>query len=605
MTHLLTGPVILAAATLLITASTSQAQDTPPRPAKYEVPFSAPQNYLDHAAYFVEQRLQIGSHPIYDYASPRADNTTSQFGNIIVIEGKESLVVIDTSISQDIARTVLKDVRSRTDKPVEAVIYTHHHGDHINGASAFIGDNKNMKIIAADNFVAELASENHATGPLMALRAAYMYGKVQTPTERSQYHVGCCGFDITGNNGFIEPNLLLPRDRPTELTLAGEKFIFFATGGESASHLAIYMPERDVLFSGDELQGPTFPQLHSLRGTKPRDVIKWINAIDKMRSYKVAHLVPSHGLPLNDANEIERVLTTYRDAMQYVHDQTVRLINMGYTPDDIAENMKALPADLQLEPWTIEYYGNVDVSARNIYGGYISWWNGDPAELRPTPRLEKAQRIVALMGGRDPVFKAAEDAFSSNDPQWAAELATLLIRINRGDWDARYLKAAALRQLGYKETSSSTKGFYLGGALELEGKVNPIAIQDRLKKSLFNVERLSTHLVLGNLRYQVNPTRAAGKRLSLAYRFCDTNEVFSLFMRHGVLEIQPTLSSKTDAQLEMTRGFANRIWTGQTSYASGIANGDIKLTGDIQAVEAFYAALDTPEDLANPYMVLR
>ncbi|MDP4890782.1 MAG: alkyl/aryl-sulfatase, partial [Porticoccaceae bacterium] len=365
-------PAMLAAATALIAVGTGYAADIPPRPAKYDVPFSAPQNSLDHAAYFVEQRLQIGNHPIYDYASPRADNTTSQFGNIIIIEGKESLVVIDTSISQDIAHTVLNDVRSRTDKPVEAVIYTHHHGDHINGASAFVGDNKNVKIIAADNFVTELASENHATGPLMALRAAYMYGKVQTPTERSQYHVGCCGFDITGNNGFTEPNLLLPRDQPTELTLAGETFIFFATGGESASHLAIYMPERDVLFSGDELQGPTFPQLHSLRGTKPRDVIKWINAIDKMRSYKVAHLVPSHGLPLNDANEIERVLTTYRDAMQYAHDQTVRLINMGYTPDDIAENMKALPADLQLEPWTIEYYGNVDVSARNIYGGYIS-----------------------------------------------------------------------------------------------------------------------------------------------------------------------------------------------------------------------------------------
>ena len=596
----------MAAATLLITtAATSQAQDIPPRPAKYEVPFSAPQNYLDHAAYFVEQRLQIGNHPIYDYASPKADNNTSQFGNIIVIEGKESLVIVDTSISQDIARTVLKDVRSRTDKPVEAVIYTHHHGDHINGASVFVGDNKNVKIIAADNFVAELASENHATGPLMGLRAAYMYGLLQTPAERSQYHVGCCGFDITGNNGFIEPNLLLPRDQPTELTLAGEKFIFFATGGESASHLAIYMPERKVLFSGDELQGPTFPQLHSLRGTKPRDVVKWINAIDKIRGFNVAHLVPGHGLPLNDTGEIERVLTIYRDAMQYVHDQTVRMINMGYTPDDIAENMKALPADLQLEPWTIEYYGNVDVSARNIYGGYISWWNGDPAELRPTPRLEQAQRTVALMGGRDPVFKAAEEAFSSNDPQWAAELATLLIRINRDDWDARYLKAAALRQLGYKETSSSTKGFYLGGALELEGKVNPIAIQSRLKKSLFNIEQLSTPLVLGNFRYQINPSRAAGKQASLAYRFTDTTETFSLFIRHGILEILPTFSQNTDAQLEMTRAFANRIWTGQVSYQSGIVSGDIKLTGDIKAVEAFYGVLDTPEDLANPYMVLR
>ena len=605
MITLLKRPVVLFSTSLLIGSIQSQAQDIPSRPIKYEVPFSAPQNYLDHASLFVEQRAQIGDHPIYDYASPRADNTTSQFGNIIIVEGHDSLVVIDTSISQDIARTVLKDVRSRTDKPIEALIYTHHHGDHINGASAFVGDNKDIKIIAADNFVKELAGENHATGPLMGLRAAYMYGLLQTPTERSQYHVGCCGFNVTGNNGFVEPNLLLPRDQATELVLAGEKFIFLPTGGESASHFAIYMPERNVMFSGDELQGPTFPQLHSLRGTKPRDVIKWIAAIDTIRSYNVAHLVPSHGLPLNDAAEIDKVLTVYRDAMQYVHDQTVRLINMGFTPDDIAENIKTLPVDLQLEPWTIEYYGNVDVSARNIYGGYISWWNGDPAELRPTPRLEKAQRTVALMGGRDPVFNAAESAFFDQDPQWAAELATLLIRINHDDWDARYLKAAALRQLGYRETSSSTKGFYLGGALELEGKVNPIDVQNRLKKSLFNVERLSSALVLDNLRYQVNPNRAAGKTVSIAYQFTDTQETFSLLMRNGILEIQPRIAPNIDALLVMSRAFVNRIWSGSASYESGLASGDIKLTGAIEAVAAFYAILDTPEDLANPYMVLR
>ena len=103
MITLLKRPVVLFSTSLLIGSIQSQAQDIPSRPIKYEVPFSAPQNYLDHASLFVEQRVQIGNHPIYDYASPRADNTTSQFGNIIIVEGRDSLVVIDTSISQDIA----------------------------------------------------------------------------------------------------------------------------------------------------------------------------------------------------------------------------------------------------------------------------------------------------------------------------------------------------------------------------------------------------------------------------------------------------------------------------------------------------------------------
>ena len=125
--------------------------------------------------------------------------------------------------------------------------------------------------------------------------------------------------------------------------------------------------------------------------------------------------------------------------MQYVLDQSIRLINMGYTPDEMAETVK-LPKEVQVEPWGIEYYGNVHVSTRNVYGGLISWWNGDPAELEPTPRLEKARRTVEMMGGRDKVFAEADSAFFAGDPQWAAELTTALIRINRDDWQARFLR---------------------------------------------------------------------------------------------------------------------------------------------------------------------
>jgi alkyl sulfatase BDS1-like metallo-beta-lactamase superfamily hydrolase len=161
------------------------------------------------------------------------------------------------------------------------------------------------------------------------------------------------------------------------MTLAGIRFVFFHTGGEAASHIGVYLPDQKVLFSGDEVQGPTFPQLHSLRGTRPRDIERWVRAIDRMRGLDVEYMVPGHGLALRGQDEIGTVLTYYRDAMQFVHDQSVRLINMGFTPDEIAENVK-LPDSVVKEPWTTEYYGNVDVSARNVYGGYISWWNGDP-----------------------------------------------------------------------------------------------------------------------------------------------------------------------------------------------------------------------------------
>ena len=290
--------------------------------------------------------------------------------------------------------------------------------------------------------------------------------------------------------------------------------------------------------------------------------------------------------------------------MQYLHDQSVRLINMGLTPDEIAETIE-LPDSVVIEPWTTEYYGNVDVSARNVYGGYISWWNGDPAELRPTPRMEKARRTVEMMGGRDKVFAAAEKAFFDGDPQWAAELTTPLIRLNKEDWPARHLKAAALRVLGYKQTSSSLRGFYLTGARELDGLVDPRALQRALAEQLFSIEDAPTSMILDNLRFAINPERASGKRITLGYDFTDTGEAFTLVLRNSVLEITPSLPANADAVLRLTREFGNKILLGQETFRSGVDSGAIVVKGKKAAVTEFHTVFDRPEELPDPYLVIR
>jgi alkyl sulfatase BDS1-like metallo-beta-lactamase superfamily hydrolase len=110
-----------------------------------------------------------------------------------------------------------------------------------------------------------------------------------------------------------------------------------------------------------------------------------------------------------------------------------------------------------------------------------------------------------MMGGRDKVFAAAEKAFSDGDPQWAAELTTPLIRVNKEDWPARQLKAAALRVLGFQQTSSSLRGFYLTGARELDGLFDPGAIQRMVRETFINIDTTPTSMVLENLRFAINP----------------------------------------------------------------------------------------------------
>jgi alkyl sulfatase BDS1-like metallo-beta-lactamase superfamily hydrolase len=586
-----------------IRAATVPRQAPPPRPERLYVPFSAPQNFIDHARFFEEEVYQVGSNRIWMINTPGGGA-----GNISVLEGDDGLVLIDTSTGTEFARRARELIAKRTTKPVVAVVYTHHHVDHTAGTNVFVSREDaaagKVKVIAAENFNREAALENAAVGPIMAVRASYMYG-VLLPRdgEGRKFHIGCCGPEIAGTNGFVAPNTFVPLDGVTEMTLAGYRMQFFHTGGESASHIGIFLPDQRIVFIGDEVQGPTFPQLHSLRGTRPRDIERWFRAIDRVRTFDAEYLVPGHGQALRGAENVRRMLTDYRDAMQFVLDQSVRLINMGNTPDELAEKIR-LPEAVQTEPFGVEYYGNVDVSARNVYGGFISWWNGDPAELRPTPRLERARRQVEMMGGRDKVLAEAERAFAAGDAQWAAELTTPLIRINREDWTARHLKAAALRKLGYAQTSSSLRGFYLSGALEIEGQFDPLALQRAVTQQVLDPTALPSEGLFTLLRYRVNPDRAAGKTASVAYRFTDTNEDFTLNLRNGILEVVPRRVDPVDVRVEITRRQYDAIFARTLSHEQALGQGG-RLTGNSAALATLYGAFDRPEDAPVPNTALR
>ena len=123
-----------------------------------------------------------------------------------------------------------------------------------------------------------------------------------------------------------------------------------------------------------------------------------------MKSFYPEYLFPSHTRPVIGKNEINDIFITYRDAIQYIHDQTIRLMNAGYYPDEISEMIK-LPQNLSSSPFLYEFYGTVRWSVKSIFNGYLGWFNGNPAELDPLSRKEKAKRISKLAGGENELIK--------------------------------------------------------------------------------------------------------------------------------------------------------------------------------------------------------
>ena len=201
-----------------------------------------------------------------------------------------------------------------------------------------------------------------------------------------------------------------------------------------------------------------------------------------MRQLKSDYMVPSHTRPVMGTSEINSVLSIYRDAVLFVHDQTVRLMNRGYFLNDVIENVK-LPPHLRDHPYLQEFYGTVEWSVRGIFTTYLGWFSGNPAELHSLNPKAEAARMVQLAGGVEKLLSCAEDAVNNADYQWGLVCAQHVLRHTSEDADtvisgkhsvssttmAKELAVRSLQGLAMREVSANGRNYYLTYALELSG----------------------------------------------------------------------------------------------------------------------------------------
>ncbi len=391
---------------------------------------------------------------------------------------------------------------------------------------------------------------------------------------------------------------------------------------ETNDEIVAWFPELKLLNSAEVMQGESWPNIYTIRGTKYRDPVKWFNSIDVMREFPAEYLVPTHGRPIVGYDNIQNMLTAYRDAIQFVHDQTIRYMNRGYTPEQLVEVVK-LPPHLAEHPWLGEYYGTVKHVVRNIYGGYLGWFQADPWALDPMPYMERARRYVELMGGRDSVLEAARKAIDDGEHTWAAEILTNVIRVDHDDMDARNLKAEAYRQFAYTLVNVNWRNWSLTAAAELEGQ------QDLSGGFAFTspdvIRAFPSDVLLGMLTTRIDPEKCIDVNMTLGIRLPDANEGYGLEIRRGVVQLHQNLPAKSDVILVADRAYINRMLVGDIDITGEMANaiaegapaggvammaaidsGDIKVEGGTkQDVQKFFSYFDAPPDAGSINLIVR
>jgi alkyl sulfatase BDS1-like metallo-beta-lactamase superfamily hydrolase len=512
--------------------------------------------------------------------------------NTILIWTPEGNVVVDASASPNRAAEVRAAFGKIAPGPTRALIYTHSHLDHVGGASAWVDEG--TEIWATEAFLEHFFKQYGVFREAEARRGWWQHGKDVPERWLRGTSIGR-RLDLAAmlSTGARLPNRTF---RGTTIVEFGEiEFHLVEAHGETHDQLFVWIPSRRVLLAGDNYYR-AFPNLTTIRGTRPRPIDRWIESLDEMRRREPEVLVPSHTMPIHGASEVAAALRDYRDGIQWVRDEVVRRANRGESIDSMAESI-GLPAHLVEVPALREFYGQIDWSVRGIYAGELGWFDGRAETLYSLPASETARREIEAMGGAAAVREAAAEARAAGDLRWAVHLLAKLRDSGLLEGDAvdevRLDLAAALRVLGLTLANTNGRAYLISYAHDLEFGARPLPSPTIDPEFL---EGVPVDLYFSAMPPRLIPERAMDTVESVDFRLVDTGERFVLTVRRGICELvrgEPLPGTPDPIATVVTDTMTWKLLaTGLEGAAWAILSGRLRIGGDLGGLMRFLGRFD-------------
>ncbi len=517
--------------------------------------------------------------------------------NMTVIEGVRGIIVIDPLTATDTAKAALELYYAhRPRRPVVALIYSHSHVDHYGGVKGVIDDADvragHVQVIAPDGFLEAVAGENVLSGNPMARRAQFQFGTLLPPGPRGQVDAGLGKSVARGTVSLIAPTLSIAAPVETHI-IDGVEIVFqLAPGTEAPAEMHMFLPASGVLNMAENATR----HLHNfcpLRGAVVRDPRLWAHYLGQaieLFGAQTEVLIGQHHWPTWGRERIHGFLEMQRDLYKYVHDQTVRLMNHGYKPAEIAEVLE-LPPELARE-WSVRgYYGTISHNSKAVYQRYLSWYDGNPANLNPLPPVESARKIVAYMGGAEAALARAREDYARGEFRWVAQVANQVVFAEPDNAAARALCADAFEQLGYQAESATWRNAYLYGAQELRNGVAQLPPRPMLSPDLLAAVAIST--LFDFIAVRLNPAKVEGRSFVLNWTLTDTGKALAQTLKHSTLtQVMDKTVPDADAAVSTTRDTLVELIVRKQSVAQAIEAGALRAEGDVTLVGALFEMLD-------------
>jgi alkyl sulfatase BDS1-like metallo-beta-lactamase superfamily hydrolase len=534
--------------------------------------------------------------------------------NPTLIEGRNGLIVVDPGESIRAAQAAKDGFNAALDnifdrKPVKAIIYTHHHDCHVNGASVFAQEH--TEIIGHEDLMRSMYSEwfgqvfpSRAEGGVKMAGLLFMDAPAAdaegnaVPGWYAGYVLG--GPQIPGLEGFLPPTRTIKDE--TKMTIAGVEIDLIPAAGETQDVLLVWLPQKRVLIQIAILY-EAFPALATMRGSRLRDPLDYVNSLKVCRSLNPEYLVALHGPnPITVGEEnVRQYLTNFSDAIQFLNDQTVQYLNRGLTPGEMKDEIK-LPPHLANNSYLQETYGAKDWDIFHIFRYYRGYYTGEVRDLFPQSTQSEAEMSAFLTAGDGDLASKAEEARVEGKLEWALRIADDALVVDPGNTAAFETKKAAMLALAANTMNSQARNMLLSDYLLMtdqnytpitfgDPKVAFASIQDNAVK-LMPMDTLHRIMAVNlNASKSMTIDMVVGLQLTDIKKNDRTQpDHYRLNVRKGILEVNPPGASNEQFVINTDTLTWKELVLYKVDAETAVESGKVVISGGTP--ESFYSFMD-------------
>ncbi|WP_281016999.1 MULTISPECIES: alkyl sulfatase dimerization domain-containing protein [unclassified Minwuia] len=380
-------------------------------------------------------------------------------GNSVAVETTNGVVQVDTGGGRRMPGRMIAKLRSVTDLPVHAILYSHGHLGYNFGIPAYQAHAEERgdpppRLIAHANLVLRYDRYIETAG-------------LQEHLNRMQFPDGGLGNNISADQ------FCYPTETFTDsLTIDGgnRQIEVFHAPSETDDAIGFWISEERVLYGGSAVI-QSCPNVGTPLRTI-RDAIRWAETLEAMIAREPDLLIPEWGQPLEGKEQIADVLGVGARSLRYLRTAVVERMNAGMTDHEIIHDME-YPPEIFEHPAMKPIYGCPEYIVRDIYRAENGWWTSrNPTDLHPGKPDDVAAALLAAISDRETVLKTARSLRDSGQPQLALHVLDLLAQGPVADADvraAREMKADLLESFGQEHPSVVSRNIYRSGAKRLRG----------------------------------------------------------------------------------------------------------------------------------------